>query len=417
MKNALLQFLREASTSLQYRNIKLYCAGAVISLFGSMMSESMIAWVAFKLTGSTAVLGTVMSCYMLPMILASIPGGWVADRFNRKKVVLATQVIALCIALSYVTMAALGSISMGGIYLLSALLGVTVAFEMSSRMAMLPNLVDDPKHIGNAFALDSLIFYGCRLCGPAVGALFLVTGGSGIVWGFAVNAASYVLELFFLSQLKVAAPRADQQKQDRAGLKEAFAFAFGNPRRRQVMVLLAVTTFFGVYIQLMPAFTALRNGTALTNGFLIFASEIGAVVASLIIANKMGVADAKSVKDMRRRIGWAGVIFAVCLAAFALVQSVWLSLLLMIPVGFAMSAIFSGAQAVLQVEVEDRMRGAFTAMFYNFAYFGMLALGGPVLGYLASIFGLPATTCGAALCCLLASGLYLKQDSKSNPQQ
>jgi len=414
MKNAFMQFLREASTSLQYRNIKLYCAGAVISLFGSMMSESMIAWVAFKLTGSTAVLGTVMSCYMLPMILASIPGGWVADRFNRKKVVLTTQAIALCIALSYVAMAALGTISMGGIYLLSALLGVTVAFEMSSRMAMLPSLVDDPKHIGNAFALDSLIFYGCRLCGPAVGALFLVTGNP--VWGFAVNAASYVLELFFISRLKTAAPPAKSAKEDRDSLKEAFAFAYGNARRRQVMVLLAVTTFFGVYIQLMPAFTALRNGTALTNGFLIFASEIGAVVASLLIANKMtDSSDPSRVKAMRRGIGWAGVIFSVCLALFATAQSVWLSLLLMVPVGFAMSAIFSGAQAVLQVEVEDRMRGAFTAMFYNFAYFGMLALGGPVLGYLASVFGLPATTCGAALCCLLASGLYLRQDSKATP--
>ncbi|MBS1996847.1 MAG: MFS transporter [Cyanobacteria bacterium SZAS LIN-2] len=414
MKNAFMQFLREASTSLQYRNIKLYCAGAVISLFGSMMQESMIAWVAYKLTGSTAVLGTVMSCYMLPMILASIPGGWLADRFsgNRKKIVMATQAIALAIALSYVAMAALGTLSMSVIYLLSALLGVTVAFEMASRMAMLPSLVDDPRHIGNAFALDSLIFYACRLCGPAVGALFLVTGNP--AWGFAVNALSYVLELCFLSQLKPARTQGSSPgREPKAGLKEAFVFAYGNARRRQVMVLLAVTTFFGVYIQLMPAFTAMRHGSALTNGFLIFASEIGAVIASLLIANKM--ADGSKVKQMRRWIGWAGVIFAVCLALFATAQSVWLSLILMLPVGFAMSAIFAGAQAVLQVEVEDRVRGAFTAMFYNFAYFGMLALGGPVLGYLATVFGLTATTCGAAACCLLASCHYLRQDARTTP--
>jgi MFS family permease len=315
----------------------------------------------------------------------------------------------MMIALSYVVMAVSGTISMGSIYVLSAILGVTVAFEMSSRMAMLPNLVDNPQHIGNAFALDSLIFYGCRLCGPAVGAIFLMAGNP--AWGFGVNVASYALELCFLSQIKPA-PAAAQQ--DKATLKEAFAFAYGNARRRQVMVLLAITTFFGVYIQLMPAFTAMRNGNALTNGFLIFASEIGAVVASLLIANKL--ADASRINLLRRAIGWAGVIFAVCLGLFALTKAVWLSLLLMIPVGFAMSAIFSGAQAVLQIEVEDRVRGAFTAMFYNFSYFGMLALGGPVLGFLAAYYGLGATTCGAALCCLLASVHYLHQDSKHSRQ-
>ena len=138
MKNLFMQFLKEASVSLKYRNIKLYCAGAAISLFGSMMQESMVAWVAYKLTGSTAVLGTIMSCYMLPMIAASIAGGWLADHANRKRVVLCTQAIAMSIALVYVVMAATGNISLTSIYLLSAALGVTVAFEMSSRMAMLP---------------------------------------------------------------------------------------------------------------------------------------------------------------------------------------------------------------------------------------------------------------------------------------
>ena len=113
-----------------------------------------------------------------------------------------------------------------------------------------------------------LSFTAARLCGPAVGAIFLMAGNP--VWGFAVNAASYLLELYFLAQIKVTQGSA---RADRAGLKEAFVFAYGNARRRQVMVLLAVTTFFGVYIQLMPAFTAMRHGNALTNGFLIFASR------------------------------------------------------------------------------------------------------------------------------------------------
>jgi MFS family permease len=426
MKNAIAKFFREASTSLQYKNIRLYCAGAVISLFGSMMQESMIAWLAFKLTGSTAVLGTVMSAYMLPMIVASIAGGYVADRFSgqRKRIVLITQAVALVIALTYVFTAATGLLSMAVIYSLSAALGVTVAFEMASRMALLPSLVDKPEHIGNAFALDSLIFYACRLCGPAVGSIVLVTVSP--AWGFALNALSYVLEIVFLSRLRPAAPQGDESAGDREstvgaddlkpqakpGLLDALRFAYGDPKRRRVMVLLSVTTFFGVYLQLMPAFTAARQGTALTNGCLILASEVGAVIASLLIANKLS--DASRIGLLRRYLGWAGVLFSLCLATFAATTSVWLSMLLMIPVGFAMSAIFAGAQAVLQIEVEDRMRGAFTAMFYNFAYFGMLALGGPVLGFLAAACGLTVTTGGAAACCLIASIHYLCNTRKED---
>jgi hypothetical protein len=281
---------------------------------------------------------------------------------------------------------------------------------MSSRMAMLPQLVDDPDHIGNAFAIDSLMFFTCRLCGPALGALFLaLTGAAG---GFAANALSYVFELFMLTRLQ---PKPAFEDENKATLKDAFVFAYGNARRRQVLVFLGVITFFGVYINMMPAFTALRSGGAWMNGFLILASEIGAVVAAVIIARK--TADAGFVRFLRTAIGWCGVIFAVCLAAFSMTTSVVGSLLIMIPTGFAMSAVFTGSQAVLQTEITDeRVRGAFTAMFYNFSYYGMLALGGLLLGHIAAGFGLPATMIGASVCVLAWSAYYLVIDRKGQPE-
>lgn len=403
MLTYLNKFFSQTLVSLQHRNMKLYCGAAIISLLGSMMQETMIAWVAYQLTGSTAVLGNIMSWFMLPMIAASIPGGWVADRFNRKSVVLVTQAIALCVALSYGFMALTGSLSVIAIYALSAVLGITVAFELASRMAMLPQLVDKPEHIGNAFAVDSLIFYSSRLLGPAVGAFVLVLAGATL--GFFANAASYVYEIILLSRLRPAPAFKDANK---ATLSEAFSFAYGNARRRRVLLLLAATTFFGVYIQLMPAFTSLREGGALANGFLILCSEIGAVAASIVIANR--TANAQFVGKMRKGIGWAAALFALCICAFALTESLAVSLVLMIPTGFAMSAVFSGAQAVLQVEVDNRVRGAFTAMFYNFSYFGMLALGGLVMGHVAQAIGLAATTCGAAALCLLSAIAYLVLD-------
>lgn len=405
MTSSVSRFFREAVVSLKYRNMRFYCTAALISLMGSMMQESMIAWLAYQLTGSTAVLGKIMSWYMLPMIAASIAGGWLSDRVDRKRIVLTTQFIALGVALSYMVMAAGGLLSVTTIYALSALLGVTVAFEMSARMAMLPQLVDEPAHIGNAFALDSLIFYASRLMGPGLGALFLAL--SGPVGGFAANAASYLIEIVLLFNL---APAKLVGGGEKATLKEAFVFAYGEKRRRRVLLLLALTTFFGVYIQLMPAFTAMRHGGAFSNAFLILASEVGAVVASLVVANK--TADPGFVSFLRKGLGWAGIVFAVCFFAFSLTTNLWLSLLLMVPTGFAMSAIFAGSQAVLQVEVEDRVRGAFTAMFYNFSYFGMLALGGPVLGYIADFAGLTVMVSLAGLCTLLGSIAYLVLEAR-----
>jgi MFS family permease len=392
-------FFREALVSLKYRNMRFYCTAATISLLGSMMQESMIAWLAYQLTGSTAVLGNIMSWFMLPMIAASIAGGWLSDRVNRKRIVITTQTIALGVALAYMTMALGGLLSVQVIYGLSALLGVTVAFEMSARMAMLPQLVE-AEHIGNAFALDSLIFYACRLLGPALGAILLaLTGPAG---GFAGNALSYLLEIVLLFNL---APAVLPSSGEKATLREAFAFAYGEKRRRRVLLLLALTTFFGVYIQLMPAFTAMRHGGVFANAFLILASEVGAVIASLVVAYK--TADKDFVAALRKGIGWAGVLFAVCFFAFSLTSNLWLSLALMVPTGFAMSAIFAGSQAVLQVEVEDRVRGAFTAMFYNFSYFGMLALGGPILGHIADWFGLTVMVSIAGILTALGSIAYL----------
>src|ERR1700684_2645105 len=113
MMQTFRKFFGTALTSLRYRNIQFYCAGAMVSLVGSMMQESMVAWIAYQITGSTAVLGNIMSFFMLPMIVGSIAGGYVADRFNRKRVVIITQICALGIAMSYMLLAATGSLSIG----------------------------------------------------------------------------------------------------------------------------------------------------------------------------------------------------------------------------------------------------------------------------------------------------------------
>src|SRR5262249_21262508 len=157
------------------------------------------------------------------------------------------------------------------LYALSAVFGVVVAFEIPARFAMIPQLVDGNDCM-NAFSLDSLLFYSGRVFGPALGALAL--GAFGATACFGINAFSYVVELVTLAFIVPAVYSSSGTPK----LREALAATYGNPRVRRLLAFVAVFSFCGVYIPLMPVFTRLLNGTASTNGMLIAASEIGAIV-------------------------------------------------------------------------------------------------------------------------------------------
>lgn len=397
-QTAVAEYFQAAFASLKHRNFKLYCWGVIFSLTGSLLQEVVVAWLAYEKTGSSFVLGSILFSFQAPMIALGVLGGWAADRFNRKTVVMVTQVLALCVSLTWLALSATGALELWHMYLLSAIFGCIVAFEIPSRFAMVPQLVDE-KDIMNAFSLDSLLFYSARVIGPTIGALTLGVAGATVC--FALNALSYIIELATLVPMKPA-PRAAH---DKATLREGFAGTWGNPKVRRLLTLVAVLTFCGCYIALMPMFTALLSGTATTNGLLIAASEVGAMIGSLYLSNK--TANMAYAVKLKNHIGWAAIVYAACLTAFAFSNNVVLSMALILPTGFSMTIVLMGAHVLMQNEVEDRMRGVASTVFWMYSYFGMLAIGGPTLGFLAEHIGASATITGAALACIATAAYYL----------
>lgn len=394
--------------SLRHRNFQFYCLGVVVSLTGSLMQQIVVAWLAFQMTHSSFVLGAVLFSYQIPMLALGVAGGWAADRFNRKHIVMITQALALLVTLVFMVLAMAGLLDIWHLFVLSALLGALVAFEIPARFAMIPQLVEG-RDIGNAFALDSLLFYCGRVIGPALGALALATiGASGC---FAVNCASYLVELITLAAIVPAASAGGAS----VALKDAFAFVTRTPDVRRQLLLVAVFGFCGVYIPLMPAFTAALGGDATTNGILIAASEVGAMIGSLLLANR--AAQPAFADRLRRLVGYAGIGFAVFMALFAIAGSVSLATILMVPVGVCMSGVLIGGHALVQARTDDKMRGVVSTVFWMYCYFSMLTIGSPVAGWLAEQIGLVATFVAGSVLCLVSACVYLISDiffSKEN---
>jgi MFS family permease len=397
----LRRYLTSTFASLKHRNFKLYALGVVFSLTGSLLQEVVVAWMAYQITGSSLVLGGVLFAYQVPMILMGALGGIAADRFDRRKILLVSQSLAFLLSLVWLALSATNSLAVWHIYLLSSLFGVIVAFEIPARFAMIPQLVDKEDMI-NAFSLDGLLFYGGRVIGPAAGALILVVAGPTLC--FAANSLTYLLELGTLRKIKPA-PR---EKTDSVPLLDAVAVIARNGKTRSLLLFVAALTFFGVYIPLMPVFSQNLGGGSELNGALIAISEIGAIIGSIFLAHKTAQSVSKRT-NLRRTIALAGLAFAVLLVLFSCSTNKYIALALIAPVGFCMTLVTIGAHALLQDEVEDRLRGVASTIFWMYCYFGMLALGGPFMGYLlehlsvSHSFGIAGAICFASAAAFLST--------------
>lgn len=380
--------------SLRHRNFALYCAGIAASLTGSWMQSVAIAWVAFSLTNSSAVLGMVAAATLLPTLIFSLPAGWVAARYDRRHILLATQAVALLQAAALVFLTATGQIQVWHLLLLSSLLGGLIAFELAARFPLIAELVDKDE-LMNACSLDSFLFYTARAAGPAVGGILLGCFGATVCFG--INVASYAVELITL--LLISKPVSVRKESD-GDLKETLAF-FMRPGHLAVMALMSLTSLFAVYLALMPVFAKnVLSGDATTLGALVAASEIGALLASLWLARR------PNDSGLTKPLGVAALFMSVLLVAFSLSTVLWLSLALLVALGFALTVVLMGAHGMMQVAVNDELRGMMASLFWMINL-GLQSIGALLLGWLAETYGAPHVLVAGALVCLAGGSLYL----------
>lgn len=390
----------------QHRNFRLFFIGQTLSMTGTWMQHIAISWLMYRLTGSAFMLGLTGFALQIPMLLVSpFAGVWV-DRFNRRRLLLLTQTLALAPAVLLAALTSSGMIEAWHIIALSLFLGTVNAFDNPSRGAFLLEMVETKEHLPNAIALNSMIMHSARFVGPSIAGVVLTYAGEAAC--FMLNALSYLALIVALLMMRVkpTVPRA-RHTHWIEGLKQGFGYAFGFlPSRRLLLLVAAVSlTTFPVQ-QLMPIFAReVFGGDARTLGLLISASALGALCGTAYLANRTSLA------GLSRVIITAGLCAGIGLALFSQSRLLPLSLALMLPVGFGLFATATSTNTILQSIADEDKRGRVVSI-YSMCFIGMAPVGNFIAGSIASHIGAPLTLLiFGALCTLAALAFALRLQS------
>ncbi|MGE5324289.1 MAG: MFS transporter [Actinomycetota bacterium] len=386
--------------ALRHRNYRLFFGGQTISLIGTWMTRIATAWLVYRLTGSAMLLGLVGFAGQLPtFLLAPFAGVWV-DRWNRHRVLVVTQVLAMLQSFALAALALSGRITAMEILWLNAFQGAINAFDMPARQAFVLEMVTDRGDLSNAIALNSSMVNMARLVGPSVAGLIIAAVGEG--YCFLIDGFSYlaVIASLLLMQLAATVPLS-RGKNTLADLKEGWQYVTGFPPVRDVLLLLAVASLMGMpYMVLMPIFAGkILHGGPHTLGFLMGCTGVGALTGAVVLAAR------KSVLGLGRVIPLAAAAFGAGLVAFSFSQWLWLSYVLMFVVGFGMMQQMASSNTILQTISPDDRRGRVMS-YYTVAIVGMMPFGSLFSGWLAARIGAPLALAIGGAFCLLGAGLF-----------
>jgi MFS family permease len=389
-----------ALRAMRSRNYRLFFAGQGLSLIGTWMQRIAVNWLVYRMTGSAFWLGMVNFFGQFPTFLAAPFAGVVADRLDRRRVIVVTQIASMVQALLLAALTLTGVVSLWHVMALSLALGVINGFDIPTRQSFVVEMVDNRDDLANAIALNSLMFNAARLIGPSVAGLLIATMGEGVC--FLVNGLSYVAVLASLFAMRIAArPATPPSRHPAADFKDGFVYAARSVPIRSILLLLALTSIMGMpYVVLLPVVAKeIIHGGAHTFGFLTGASGVGAMVAAVLLASR------KSVRGLVRVIGLAAALFGAALVAFSFSRSFWLSLPMLTVVGFGMMTEMASCNTVLQTIVPDEKRGRVMS-FHTMAFMGMAPFGSLLAGLLATRIGAPNTLLVSGVACLAGAAAF-----------
>ncbi len=385
--------------SLRHRNFQLFFGGQLISLTGTWMQSVAQSWLVYKLTGSAVLLGLVGFSNQIPVFLLAPWGGVLADRINRRRILLATQTIAMILAFVLSALTLFHRVQVSHLFVLSALLGITNAFDIPARQAFVVDMVGKEDLI-NAIALNSSMVNGARIVGPAVAGLLVAVVGEG--WCFLINAASYVAVLAGLLAMNVPLrPRLSRHTSTLENIVEGFRYAGKKAPIRALLLLLGLVSLMGMpYAVLMPLFAdQVLHGGASGLGILMGASGIGALIGALTLASRRGL------RGLGRWVAVSAAGFGVSLMLFSASRHFLLSAALLVPVGFFFMLEMAASNTLIQSMVTDELRGRVMAV-YSMMFMGLAPIGAVLAGILAERVGAPRTIAIGGAFCVLGGGLF-----------
>jgi len=370
----------EALRAMRHRNFRLYFFGQLVSLIGSWMQTTAQQWLVYRLTGSQLSLGLVTFAGFIPVLLLSLFMGVVVDRVSRRRLLLLTQSWFLLLALALAVLTFLGIVQYRHIIVLALLLGIGNALDMPARQAFNLDMVEHDD-LFNAIALNSSVFNGARIIGPAIGGLVIASWGEGTAFG--LNAVSFLAVIAGLLMMSLPPFQRPAQRDTGLGdLKRGLAYLVGD---RQVLGLVTMVAAFSLigfpYAVLLPVFAqdVLRIGVE-GYGILMGAQGVGALAAALSLAI---LGDRRP----KGRLLWVSrwmLVAAVALLGFS--RTTALSMLALALAGFALISQLAVTNTLIQLAVPDDLRGRVLSA-YTWALGGFWPLGALLIGALGSWLG------------------------------
>jgi len=384
--------------ALQYRNFQLFFSGQLISLIGTWMQTVAQAWLVYRLTGSSVLLGAIGFSSQIPIFILSPIGGIVADRYNRHRVVIATQTASMVLALILAALTLTGKVQIPHIFVLAAMLGMVNAFDIPARQSFIVEMVGKPD-LMNAIALNSSMFNASRVLGPAIAGVVVARIGEG--WCFFANGISYIAVIAGLLFMHVT-PRPPTTPQSALRhLIEGFQYATSCFPVRALLGLLGVVSLTGMpYTVLMPIFAdQVLHGGAKALGNLMGAAGIGSLCGALLLASR------KTVQGFGRGAAAAAALFGAAVAVFGYSRSYGLSIAILVVAGFAVMVQMAASNTLIQSMVPDQLRGRVMSI-YSMMLMGMAPFGSMLAGWGAARIGSPATVAAGGLLCMIAAGVF-----------
>ncbi|MGQ0815679.1 MAG: MFS transporter [Gemmatimonadota bacterium] len=392
-----------ALRSLRYRNFRLFTAGQSISLIGSWMQQVAMGWLVYRLTGSAFLLGLVAFAAQGPSFILAPFAGVLADRVNRRRMVIGAQAVMMLQASLLTALVLTGSVEFWHVLALSAVFGCASAFDIPARQSFLLEMIDSREDLPNAIALNSSIFNAARLVGPAIAGFMIARFGEGVAFLF--NALSYIAVISALLAMRTTRGAIMPAKANVfSRLHEGFSYAFNFAPIRDVLTLVAAAALFGVpFTVLMPVFAVnVLQGDARTLGLLMSATGVGALSGALFLAGR------ETVRGLSRVITSSAVLFGASLIGFAFSRSLPLSIGLLALAGFGMMVQMAASNTFLQTIVEDDKRGRIMSL-YTMAYIGVAPFGSLFAGALADRIGVSLTIALGGVICMGGAALFARR--------
>ena len=385
------------------RNFRLFFFGQAVSLIGTWMQLIAMRWLVYRLTKSELMLGMVGFISDIPLFLLVPFAGVLADRLKRHRIMVVTQALSAVQAAVLAVLVLTDQVAVWHVLVLGGLLGIISAFDITARQAFIVDIIEEREDLPNAIALNSFIFNGALLIGPAVAGVLIALVGEGPC--FAVNSLSYVAVLGALFLMKIPEKTFSASSLDiKAAILEGAAYTITSVPIRSILLLVASVSFVAAsYTLLMPVFAEdVLQGGPRVYGYLMSATGVGALVGAIFLASR------SRLKGLAEMIVIAGVLYGAGLFALSFSRLLAVALVIAVVLGFALMMQMASSNTIVQSMVDDQKRGRVLSLFVM-ARRGVESLGSLLLGAVASWVGTPGTLMIGGAICLLAVAAFARK--------